>query len=258
VHKYVPAAPRCRRAFGEVQTEESRRFGYPPADRLVVDAYMAHHPGDRRDRRDRQSAFASPRGALRLPRTRPAANARHRRAAPRRRQPRRLSDPPPRGRSQRVDDLAHGQRRGPRLRRPCSATGASCLAGVGKPPRHNRIGGQKGHLNRRRIIDLRHCFAGNGRVSMRLTASLVCARSAGTNLPEQVSRQARAGLVRSRQARASGPGRRRRPPRSPPDGPRPRPVRATGPQAAGPRRDWAHIGHTARCGFTSPTARTAR
>ncbi len=31
------------------------RFGYPPAHRLVVDAYMASHPGDGSDRRDRQS-----------------------------------------------------------------------------------------------------------------------------------------------------------------------------------------------------------
>jgi len=33
------------------------RFGYPPAHRIVVDAYMAQHPGDGSDRRDRQSVF---------------------------------------------------------------------------------------------------------------------------------------------------------------------------------------------------------
>jgi hypothetical protein len=43
--------------FGAVQAEESRRFGYPAAHRLVVDAYMAQHPGDGSDRRDRQSVF---------------------------------------------------------------------------------------------------------------------------------------------------------------------------------------------------------
>jgi hypothetical protein len=31
------------------------RFGYPAEHRLVVDAYMAQHPGDGLDRRDRQS-----------------------------------------------------------------------------------------------------------------------------------------------------------------------------------------------------------
>jgi Family of unknown function (DUF5946) len=58
VHKYVPAAPGCWQIFGELQADELRRFGYPPAHRLVVDAYMAQHPGDGRDRRDRQSVFA--------------------------------------------------------------------------------------------------------------------------------------------------------------------------------------------------------
>lgn len=57
VHPYVPSAPGCWRAFGEVQADESLRFGYPRAHRLVVDAYMAQHPGDGRDRRDRQSVF---------------------------------------------------------------------------------------------------------------------------------------------------------------------------------------------------------
>jgi hypothetical protein len=57
VHKYVPSAPGCWKTFGEVQAEEGRRFGYPGVHRLVVDAYMAQHPGDGSDRRDRQSVF---------------------------------------------------------------------------------------------------------------------------------------------------------------------------------------------------------
>lgn len=57
VHKYVPSAPGCWKMFGEVQADESHRFRYPPAHRVVVDAYMAQHPGDGRDRRDRQSVF---------------------------------------------------------------------------------------------------------------------------------------------------------------------------------------------------------
>jgi hypothetical protein len=57
VHKYVPSSPGCWQVFGQVQTDEAQRFGYPPAHRLVVDAYMAQHPGDGRDRRDRQSVF---------------------------------------------------------------------------------------------------------------------------------------------------------------------------------------------------------
>ena len=57
MHKYVPSSPGCWRIFGEVQADEALRFGYPPAHRLVVDAYMAQHPGDGSDRRDRQSVF---------------------------------------------------------------------------------------------------------------------------------------------------------------------------------------------------------
>jgi len=57
VHKYVPSAPGCWRIFGEVQADESLRFGYPPEHRIVVDAYMCQHPGDGHDRRDRQSVF---------------------------------------------------------------------------------------------------------------------------------------------------------------------------------------------------------
>lgn len=57
VHRYVPSSPGCWRTFGQVQADEAERFGYLPANRLVVDAYMAQHPGDGRDRRDRQSVF---------------------------------------------------------------------------------------------------------------------------------------------------------------------------------------------------------
>src|ERR1700757_1057083 len=57
VHKYVPSAPGCWKVFGEVQADESLRFGHPPDHRFVVDAYMAQHPGDGQDRRDRQSVF---------------------------------------------------------------------------------------------------------------------------------------------------------------------------------------------------------
>lgn len=58
VHKYVPAAAGCWKTFGEVQADELARFGYPPAHRLVVDAYMAQHPGDGSNRHERQSVFA--------------------------------------------------------------------------------------------------------------------------------------------------------------------------------------------------------
>jgi hypothetical protein len=57
VHRYVPSSPGCWMTFGEVQAEEMQRFGHPPAHSLVVDAYMAQHPGDGRDRRERQSVF---------------------------------------------------------------------------------------------------------------------------------------------------------------------------------------------------------
>ena len=57
VHKYVPSAPGCWQLFGQIQADEALRFGYPPTHRVVVDAYMAQHPGDGRDRRDRQSVF---------------------------------------------------------------------------------------------------------------------------------------------------------------------------------------------------------
>lgn len=54
VHEYVPSAPSCWKAFGELQADEAWRFGYPPMHRMVVDAYMAQHPGDGGDR---QSVF---------------------------------------------------------------------------------------------------------------------------------------------------------------------------------------------------------
>ena len=57
VHKYVPSSPGCWKAFGEVQADEAQRFRYPSAHRVVVDAYMAQHPGDGSERRDRQSVF---------------------------------------------------------------------------------------------------------------------------------------------------------------------------------------------------------
>ena len=45
VHAYVPSAPGCWAAFGELQADELQRFGRHPAHDLVVDAYMAQHPG---------------------------------------------------------------------------------------------------------------------------------------------------------------------------------------------------------------------
>lgn len=57
VHAYVASSPGCWETFGEVQTDEAQRFGYPAAHRVAVDAYMAQHPGDGSDRRDRQSVF---------------------------------------------------------------------------------------------------------------------------------------------------------------------------------------------------------
>jgi hypothetical protein len=57
VHAYVPSSPGCWALFGEVQADEMTRFGYPTTHRMVVDAYLAQHPGDGSDRRDRQSVF---------------------------------------------------------------------------------------------------------------------------------------------------------------------------------------------------------
>jgi hypothetical protein len=57
VHSYVPSAPGCWKVFGEVRADAALRFGYSPAHGVVVDGYMAQHPGDGRDPRDRQSVF---------------------------------------------------------------------------------------------------------------------------------------------------------------------------------------------------------
>ena len=54
-HAYVPASAGCWALFGSVQADEMMRFGYPPAHSIVVDAYMASHPGDGTDRREAQS-----------------------------------------------------------------------------------------------------------------------------------------------------------------------------------------------------------
>lgn len=55
-HAYVPATAGCWQLFGEVQADESLRFGYPAhAHKTVVDAYMASHPGNGKDRREAQS-----------------------------------------------------------------------------------------------------------------------------------------------------------------------------------------------------------
>ena len=57
VHAYVPSAPGCWAAFGAMRADEVLRFPRSEANNLVVDAYMAQHPGDGTDRRDRQSVF---------------------------------------------------------------------------------------------------------------------------------------------------------------------------------------------------------
>jgi hypothetical protein len=57
VHSYVPSAPGCWKVFGDGRADAALRFGYSPAHGVVVDAYIAQHPGDGRDRRDRQSMF---------------------------------------------------------------------------------------------------------------------------------------------------------------------------------------------------------
>ena len=54
-HAYVPAVAGCWALFGQVQADEMKRFQYPPAHAIVVDAYMASHPGDGTDRREAQS-----------------------------------------------------------------------------------------------------------------------------------------------------------------------------------------------------------
>lgn len=55
VHAYVPAAPRCWEAFTALQAAELQRWGRAAAHGLVVDAYMAQHPGDGVDPRARRS-----------------------------------------------------------------------------------------------------------------------------------------------------------------------------------------------------------
>ena len=56
-HAYVPSAPGCWAAFGALRADEMLRFAGSEANNLVVDTYMAQHPGDGSDRRDRQSVF---------------------------------------------------------------------------------------------------------------------------------------------------------------------------------------------------------
>jgi hypothetical protein len=57
VHAYVPSAPGCWAAFGALRSDEMLRFPVSAQNNLVVDTYMAQHPGDGTDRRDRQSVF---------------------------------------------------------------------------------------------------------------------------------------------------------------------------------------------------------
>ena len=57
VHAYVPSAPGCWAAFGALRADGMLRFPGSEANNLVVDAFMAQHPGDGLDRRDRQSVF---------------------------------------------------------------------------------------------------------------------------------------------------------------------------------------------------------
>ena len=57
MHVYVPSAPGCWAAFTSLQAHELERFGGHRAHGLVADCYMAQHPGDGSDRRDRQSVF---------------------------------------------------------------------------------------------------------------------------------------------------------------------------------------------------------
>ena len=54
-HDYVPSAPGCWAAFGQVQADALTRFGSPRRHGTVVDCYMAQHPGDGYERRSRQS-----------------------------------------------------------------------------------------------------------------------------------------------------------------------------------------------------------
>jgi hypothetical protein len=56
-HVYVPATPGCWAAFGALRADEAMRFAGSRFNNLAVDTYMAQHPGDGSDRRDRQSVF---------------------------------------------------------------------------------------------------------------------------------------------------------------------------------------------------------
>ena len=57
VHAYVPSVPGCWAAFGALRADEVLRLPGSTTTNLAVDAYMAQHPGDGTDRRDRQSVF---------------------------------------------------------------------------------------------------------------------------------------------------------------------------------------------------------
>ena len=57
VNAYVPSAPGCWATFGALRADEMLRFPGSEVNNLAVDAYMAQHPGDGADRRDRQSVF---------------------------------------------------------------------------------------------------------------------------------------------------------------------------------------------------------
>lgn len=54
-HAYVPAAAGCWATFTQMQAEELRRWGRALAHGVVVDSYMAQHPGDGSDPRARRS-----------------------------------------------------------------------------------------------------------------------------------------------------------------------------------------------------------
>ena len=54
-HVYVPSAPGCWAACGQVQADALIRIGSPRRHGTVVDCYMAQHPGDGYERRSRQS-----------------------------------------------------------------------------------------------------------------------------------------------------------------------------------------------------------
>lgn len=47
IGRYGVASPECLAAFFDILAKESELFGYPPAHRLVVDAYAIQHPSDK-------------------------------------------------------------------------------------------------------------------------------------------------------------------------------------------------------------------